>query len=91
MGADYGPQCASYDCKPSNGFFEIQINGNRKFTLAVATPGHSRTSSTISNYMIDLNPGTYNVEFGIRNTAYVNSQSMSAHPLQSSIMVIPLE
>ena len=90
-GANYGPLCSSYDCKPSNGYFEIQINGNRTFTLAVASPGAARLSFTISNFMIDLNPGTYNVEFGLRNVFYTHNQSMNGRPIQSSIIVIPLE
>ena len=93
LGPDYPPHCISpnggaLDCTtPSNGLFEIQINGQRRFTPGVAAARSTRPTATISNLMIDLLPGTYDIEFGLRNGI---NQLMRGTPLQSSVLVIPL-
>jgi hypothetical protein len=51
--------------------------------------GWNAVSGNISNYMIDLNPGTYNIEFIARHQSGTSVISISGD--YSSIMVIPLQ
>ena len=83
-----GPICP-LGCGGSEGVFRVVINGAVSFGLNFAVADNSLTSETISNYMVDLVPGTYTVEFGIYHIS--TKSPMRAFGKQSSIMVIPLE
>lgn len=73
--------------KTSGGILQVVINGSSNFSLYISAVPRTPTSATISNFMIDLNPGTYNVEFKVNNP----SSALTVSAKHSSIIVIPLE
>jgi len=76
-------------CGPSIGFFNVKIDGIPGVAITVSAAMNSDSSATVSNFMIDLDPGTHEIEFSI-----IHSPPSSAIVVQgrmSSIMVIPLE
>jgi hypothetical protein len=85
----YGPYCP-LGCNPGLGEFFVQINnkiedGSRSnFSAERGT----RKSSNLSNYMIDLNPGTYKLEFIVKHTS--GTTYFEAYSRFSSVMVLPL-
>jgi len=91
----FGQGCFKPDCRASTGFFRISIyheNENEAekrisiwVTAALNTPG----SATISNYMDDLDPGTYRVEFDFGHLP--RTTPISVKGIHSSVMVIPLD
>lgn len=84
-----GPFC-SLGCTDGQGSFNLRINNTDYFHAGASLiAGWYKVSGNISNYMIDLNPGTYNIEFIAR---HLNGKSLiSIHGDYSSIMVIPLQ
>ena len=87
----YGSGCLT--CGASEGFLLVDINGNTNgisgMTVNFAAATNSISTATISNYMVDLNAGTYIVKFIVYRN--VHSPVVVAKGLHSSIMVIPLE
>ena len=67
---------------PTQGFF-----AQKGFT-AFALGKKEYSTSVITNFMIDLDPGTYNIDFSIEHRP--NSNNFFGSPQYSSIMVIPL-
>jgi hypothetical protein len=85
-----GPDCL-YGCINGNGDFFMKINnvidpGSYIFNFSVQKD--SRQRQIISNYMIDLDPGTYNIDFFTLHQAGVSPFIALAN--YSSIIVIPL-
>jgi len=76
-------------CTASEGLFVIKINGNPVMSLRASAEMNTKRSLTISNFMIDLNPGTHEIEFCIIHSPATSTIKVQAE--QSSIMVIPLE
>ena len=77
-------------CTDGQGWFVIRINNviDNPSTTSFSVGFNSVTTENISNYMIDLNPGTYNIEFSVRHE--YSKTKFSAFGKYSSIMVIPL-
>ena len=73
--------------KTSGGTFQVVINNVTRFSLYVGVAPRMVIGATISNYMIDLDPGTYNVEFKVENPA----SALTVRAKHSSIMMLPLE
>lgn len=84
-----GPFCP-LGCTDGQGSFNLRIN-NTDYSHAGASliAGWYRVYGNISNYMIDLNPGTYNIEFIARHE--YGKSGISIYGDYSSIMVIPLQ
>ncbi len=92
----YGPECSSGSaaCDAGQGllYFLVQ-NTTGTFTAqdaftAFALGKKEYSTSVITNFMTDLDPGTYNIHFFISHR--MNSNNFWARPQYSSIMVIPL-
>jgi hypothetical protein len=73
--------------KTSGGIFQVIINGGTYFSLYISAVPRTPTSATISNFMIDLNPGTYSVEFKVNNP----ESALTVSAKHSSVIVIPAE
>lgn len=78
-------------CQYPAGNFEILVNGASvsAYDLDIHIPPDAKTPFTVSNYMFDLNPGTYKIEFKVVHFAatagfYVNEK-------YSSIVAVPIE
>jgi hypothetical protein len=84
----FGPICVA-GCAGSEGDFNVNINGSFKLGIKASAGMNSSSSATISNFMIDLNPGTYKVDFQIWHL--ILSSPIKVKAQHSSIMVIPLE
>lgn len=74
-------------CPGSQGGFTVSINGSLKFDMPIGVSSNQWTTFTISNFMIDLDPGNYTIVFGLKNDL---SRDLSGRAQQSSVMVIPL-
>ena len=72
--------------KTSGGTFLVVINGAARFSLYIAVVPRIVIGAAISNFMIDLDPGVYNVEFKVENPA----SALTVRAKHSSIMTIPL-
>jgi len=83
-----GVNCVAF-CNASEGLFTIKINGSIALSLQASVGMNSQTFSTISNFMIDLNPGTHEIEFSVVHTS--PTSDLQILPQLSSVMVIPLE
>jgi hypothetical protein len=81
----FGQNCV-VGCPGSQGSFTVSINGNLKFDLPVGVSANQWQTFTISNFMIDLEPGNYTVVFGLENNL---NRDLGGRAKQSSIMVIP--
>jgi hypothetical protein len=81
----FGQNC-TVSCPGSQGSFTVSINGNLKFDLPVGVSANQWQTFTISNFMIDLEPGNYTVVFGLENSL---TRDLGGRAKQSSIMVIP--
>ena len=73
----------------SHGWFQVNIDGNIKFILDIDVQTKTTNAATISNFMIDLNPGTHTIKFEVKHSAPTSKLSVAAR--HSSIMMIPLE
>jgi len=83
-----GPMC-SLGCDPGKGSIFFKVNNNAATAESVFTiPNHSEAEATIINYMIDLDPGTYSIDFFIRHS--IQSSGFYGYPKYSSVMVTPL-
>lgn len=82
-----GPNC-SVACGGSGGNLFLQINDEYFFSTTFAVPDNGFTNVAVSNYMRDLDPGTYSVKFGV--SLGPRGIPISATPNQSSIIVVPL-
>jgi len=95
----FGPNCDL--CRTAEGYFYCNIidnlfDVNNPDSQNKGGAGSSFTvnkntsdSATISNYMVDLNPGNYSVKFKV--SLYRKSNSIMVEQKQSSMMIIPLE
>jgi hypothetical protein len=81
-----GVNC-QFACPGSLGQLRIDINGTKRFSMAVSVQPSYHTSYTISNYMIDLDPGNFNIVFNLENTT---TQFIRGYSQYSSIMLITL-
>ena len=85
---DYGTILGIID-PPKKIRFEVFINGISKMFVVMSIETGAFNTSTIGNFMIDEQPGTYNVEFKVvRVFGYGTLTKATAN--QSSVMVIPL-
>jgi hypothetical protein len=77
-------------CTNGDGWFVIKVNNlpEDKSTTSFSVGHGTINTQNISNYMIDLNPGTYNIEFVVRHS-YKTTQ-IYPYGKYSSIMVLPL-
>jgi len=83
-----GPMC-SLGCDAGKGSIFFKVNNNAATAESVFTiPNHSEAEATIINYMIDLDPGTYSIDFFIRHE--IHSSGFYGYPKYSSVMVAPL-
>lgn len=83
-----GPMC-SLGCDAGKGSIFFKVNNNAATAESVFTvANHSEAEATIINYMIDLDPGTYSIDFFIRHNTHSNS--FYGYPKYSSVMVTPL-
>ncbi len=73
----------------SHGWLQVNIDGNIKLILDIDVQTKTTNSATISNFMIDLIPGTHTIKFEVKHSAPTSKLSVAAR--HSSIMVIPLE
>ncbi len=86
--------CPDREAEFSVTTFEPISNGTHQFSITTPVVGTSTSTAVINNFMIDLIPGTYTVEFKITNKPHSIGPIKSkvrAKARQSSIMVIPLE
>lgn len=74
-------------CPGSQGNLTLDVNGTRKFRMTVSVHPSQHISFTLSNYIIDLDPGNYNIVFGLENTT---TQFLRGYSRYSTIMVTPL-
>jgi len=83
-----GPIC-SLGCDAGKGSTFFKVNGNPATAEAVFTiPNNAQAEANIINYMIDLDPGTYTIDFFIRHE--LHSTGFYGYPMYSSVMVTPL-
>lgn len=73
----------------SHGWFQVNIGGSTKLVLDIDVQTKTTNSATISNFMIDLNPGTHTLRFEVKHSAPTSKLSVASR--HSSVMVIPLE
>ena len=73
----------------SHGWFQVNIGGSTKLVLDIDVQTKTTNSATISNFMIDLNPGTHTIRFDVKHSAPTSKLSVASR--HSSIMIIPLE
>jgi hypothetical protein len=94
----FGPAPCGFDCKGVQGVFELfvdpiyspgALNATAYIGANFSGPPQAEASAVISNFMVELNPGTHTVEFKLINNSGFEIQSR--HMRQSSIIVIPLE
>jgi hypothetical protein len=81
-----GVNC-QFTCPGSLGQLRVDINGTKRFDMAVSVQPSYHTSFTLSNYMIDLDPGNYNIVFSLENTS---TQFIRGYSQYSSIMILPI-
>lgn len=81
-----GVNC-QFTCPGSLGQLRVDINGTKRFDMAVSVQPSYHTSFTLSNYMIDLDPGNYNIVFSLENTT---TQFIRGYSQYSSIMLMTL-
>jgi hypothetical protein len=92
----YGPECSSGSsaCDAGQGLLSFEVSNPtqgffaQKGVTAFALGKKEYSTSVITNFMIDLDPGTYNIDFFIEHRP--NSSNFFGSPQYSSIMVIPL-
>ena len=84
----YGPQCP-FGCENAKAHWYLMINGSLGMYSVVGTSANASNTATISNFMYDVNPGTYNIEFNIYHL--VGSSGMEIRTRQSSVIVFPQE
>ena len=85
----YGPIC-SFGCPNGDGWIEIIINGaTLPYQLLTTVGCKTAISAVISNFIHDVDPGNYRIEF--RGNFDNRGSSFRMEPRQSSVMVIPLE
>jgi hypothetical protein len=85
-----GPDCL-YGCINGNGDFFMKINNvidSPSYIFDFTVENYRKQMQIISNYMIDLDPGTYNIDFFTLHNA--GSSPFTAYANYSSIIVIPL-
>jgi hypothetical protein len=94
----FGPAPCGFDCKGVQGVFELfvdpiyspgALNATAYIGANFSGPPQAEASAVISNFMVELNPGTHTVEFKLMNNSGFEIQSRRMR--QSSIIVIPLE
>ncbi len=94
----FGSAPCGFDCKGVQGVFELfvdpiyspgALNATAYIGANFCGPPQAEASAVISNFMVELNPGTHTVEFKLINNSGFEIQSR--HMRQSSIIVIPLE
>lgn len=73
----------------SIGWLFVNIDGNSQLQLSIDVTAKTINSFLVSNFMIDLNPGTHTIAFKVTHAATTSKLSVAAR--HSSIMVIPLE
>jgi len=92
----YGPDCSSGSgvCEAGQGLLSFNVSdpphgffAEKGFT-AFAIGKKEFSTSVITDFMIDLDPGTYSIDFFMQHRA--NSNNFFASPQYSSILVIPL-
>jgi hypothetical protein len=78
-------------CTYPAGNFEILVNGSSVsgYDLTINVPPDATTPFTVSNYMFDLNPGTYKIEFRVKH--FAASAGFVVNEKYSSIMALTLE
>jgi len=86
---DVQGQYCTFGCSDSQGLFYISINGKIEFRIFAAAANSSQEPVTISNFMIDLPPGTHRIEFALLHSS--NTTTIRAIERHSSIMVISQE
>jgi hypothetical protein len=83
-----GPLCP-IGCGDGYATFEIIINGvNTTFYLHASAPHDKIISASINNFMYDINPGNYLLEFRVRLQP---GSDLIIWGNQSSVIVVPLE
>ena len=75
-------------CDAGRGFLTIQINNKQRQSFGFGVSTNGVLGPNISNFMVDLDPGTYNVEFIVSHLQ--NSPAFKLQGGFSSIMVLPL-
>jgi hypothetical protein len=86
----FGPYCV-YGCIDGRGDLFMKINNVNdlpSYIFDFTVQKNSKQWQIISNYMIDLDPGTYNIDFFTKHNA--GSSPFVAGADYSSIIVIPL-
>jgi hypothetical protein len=78
-------------CQPANTSFALYINTVFKEALSETWTGPSdKKNASVSNYMIDVAPGTYIIQFKVSHANIGNSPSTSSYASSSSIIVVSL-
>lgn len=85
-------------CYGASGILQLKINNGYITGAYGSATANTSTMATICNYFIDLDPGTYLLEFSVYNRTENNvfgspqgNSRLEAIPKQSSVIVIPLE
>ncbi len=87
-------------CVGSTATLKLKINNDYVTDVEASAVAHAASTATICNYMIDLNPGTYLLEFWVFNkldpratfiASAIGTSKTMASAKQSSITIIPLE
>ncbi len=71
--------------------FELFVNGISKTFVATLVESGASNTASICSFMIDEEPGTYNVEFRGVKVAGINTTQLFATANQSSVMIIPIQ
>jgi hypothetical protein len=85
-----GPQCSLGTCTDGKGYFYVEINGAFQYPTRITTlvPHDNSLQFSVVNFMIDKDPGTYNIEFKLGHQPSWNL--IFPGDGYSSIMILPL-
>lgn len=77
-------------CQAANTLFSIYINTVFKDVVSETWTGPSdKKSTSVSNYMIDVAPGTYIIQFKVSHGNIGNSPPTTSYACSSSIIIVP--
>jgi hypothetical protein len=82
---------ACFGCQPASTGLSLYVNTVFKNILSGSwtSPGGDE-NGTVSNFMMDIAPGTYIIQFNAYHNNVSNSASANYNIRSSSIMVVPL-
>jgi hypothetical protein len=80
-----------FGCQPASTGLSLYVNTVYNSTLSgsLTSPGGDE-NGTVSNFMMDIAPGTYIIQFNAYHNNVSNSASANYYIKSSSIMVVPL-